>query len=388
MKTQNIGLILAVILSAACSKEQPGPPPLDLHPGEFISAVRCGDCHSEIYRVWSGSLHATSWRNATFQSSLKEVQGGTDATQSCMSCHAPVARHSQTAAAQLMNEGVTCDWCHSIKSVDAKKKPILVSLDIGAGKYGPVPNAHSTGHPATYSDLHSSSEACSGCHEYENSQGLQVLGTFSEWQASDFAKAGMTCQRCHMPLAALYVVDPRVKREPSSSINLHQMPGGHSKDQLFKALDMRVSEVTRHGAALQVEVLVHNKGAGHSVPTGMPTRRIVLTTEINGERTGKQTQTRVYGATVQDRAGKLVDQDAAVITSGAKFVANTRLKPGEKRTENFSFKIDPDENIQIRTVLTYRYEPLGSGQPGLEIEFSEKDKESLMQYTPDRIGKD
>jgi hypothetical protein len=114
----------------------------------------------------------------------------------------------------------------------------------------------------------------------------------------------------------------------------------------------------------------------------------VLTTEINGERTGKQTKTRVYGATVQDRAGKLVDHDAAVITSGAKFVSNTRLKPGEKRTENFSFKIDPDENVQIRTVLTYLYEPFGSGQSGLEIEFSEKYKESLIQYTQDRIGKD
>jgi hypothetical protein len=261
---------------------------------------------------------------------------------------------------------------------------MLLSLEIGAAKYGPVPNAQSMGHKAIYSQLHSAAEVCSGCHEYENSEGLKVLGTFSEWQASDFAKAGMTCQRCHMPLTTLHVVDPRVKREPASFVNLHKMPGGHSQDQLLKALDLRITGLTRRGARIHVEVLVHNKGAGHSVPTGMPTRRIVLTTEVEGSRSGKQKQTRVYGTTVQDRTGTIVDHDSAVITSGAKFVSNTRLQPAERRIESFDFKIDPDENVDVRTILTYRYNPFGDGQPGLAIDFTEKRQQSVMQYSQKR----
>ena len=385
MKTQNLGLMLIALLWTACSKEETRPAPLDLHPGEFTSAKRCGDCHTDIYRVWSSSLHANSWMNETFQTSLKELESRSKSAESCTNCHSPVVTYSQKPPAQqTVNEGVTCDWCHSIRDVDIGRKPMLVSLEVGAGKYGPVPNAQSTGHQAVYSQLHSASEVCSGCHEYENSEGLKVLGTFSEWLASDFAKAGMTCQRCHMPLTTLHVVDPRVKREPASSVNLHKMPGGHSQDQLFKALDLRITELTRRGAGIHVEVLVHNKGAGHSVPTGMPTRRIILTTDVDGSRSGKQKQTRVYGTTVQDRSGAIVDHDSAVITSGAKFVANTRLQPAERRIESFDFKIDPDENLDVRTTLTYRYDPFGDGRPGLTIDFAEKHQQSVMQYSQKR----
>jgi hypothetical protein len=383
MKTQNLSLVFVALLVAACSREATTtPPPLDLHPGEFISAARCGDCHTDIYRSWSSSLHASSWTNTTFQASLKEIEGSPDVAQSCMNCHSPVATHSKGAPVQqIVSEGVTCDWCHSIKDVETNRKPMLISLDIGAAKYGPVPNAQSMGHQATYSQLHAAAEVCSGCHEYENSEGLKVLGTFSEWQTSDFAKAGMTCQRCHMPLTILRAVDPRVKRDPVSFVNLHKMPGGHSPDQLFKALDTRITELTRRGARIHVQVLVYNKGAGHSVPTGMPTRQIILTTEVTGNRTGKQTQTRVYGISVQDRTGAILDHDSAVIRSGAKFISDTRLKPAERRIENFDFEIDPDENVDVRMVLTYRYDPFGSGRPGLRIDFSEKRKESVVQYT-------
>jgi len=184
-----------------------------------------------------------------------------------------------------------------------------------------------------------------------------------------------------MPLATQHIVDPRVKREPASFVNLHKMPGGHSLDQLSKALDLRIVELTRRGAAIHVQVAVHNKGAGHGVPTGMPTRRITLTTEVNGSRTGKQMQSRVYGTTVEDRNGTTLDHDSAIVTSGAKFASNTRLQPAERRIENFDFKVDPDENVDVRTVLTYRYDPFGSGQPGFAINFSEKHQESVMQYS-------
>jgi len=122
MKPQNLGIVILGLSMAACSQQTPAPPPLDLHPGEFISAARCGECHTGIYSVWSSSVHALSWTNTTFQTSLKEVEGNSIVVQSCTNCHSPVATHSEKPPVQqVVNEGVTCDWCHSIKEVENKR---------------------------------------------------------------------------------------------------------------------------------------------------------------------------------------------------------------------------------------------------------------------------
>jgi len=60
-------IVIAACFAESCSARGPAPPPpLEVHIGEFISARRCGDCHTEIYQVWASSLHATSLTNATF----------------------------------------------------------------------------------------------------------------------------------------------------------------------------------------------------------------------------------------------------------------------------------------------------------------------------------
>ena len=370
-------IVIAACFAESCSARGPAPPPpLEVHIGEFISARRCGDCHTEIYQVWASSLHATSLTNATFQASLKEVQNPA-ASQSCIACHAPVTTQSnQNVDSAVAREGVTCDFCHSIREVATAS---MITFDVGATKYGPVPNANSTGHQIQFSQLHASSAICSGCHEFENGKGLKVLGTFTEWKSSDSAKAGMTCQRCHMPLSTMHVVDPRVKRDPASFVNLHQMPGGHSKDQLSRALALRIAEITRRGSECTVKVVVGNKGAGHNVPTGMPTRHVVLTAEIVGTESGSQQQSLSYGAVVQDKDGKVLDHDSDVMLAGTRLASDTRLRPGEQRIETFKFSIRPDENVEVRSRLAYRYAPLGSEELAVNIEFAERHQQSAPQ---------
>jgi cytochrome c554/c'-like protein len=379
-------MILRIVFTAclveSCSARQPAPPPpLEVHAGQFSSARRCGDCHTEIYQVWASSVHATSLTNATFQASLKEVED-TAASAACIACHAPVTAHSdQKLDSAVAREGVTCDFCHSIRDIAALSN---VSVDVGATKYGPVPNATSTGHQIQFSPLHAASEVCSGCHEFENGTGLKVLGTFTEWKSSDSAKAGVTCQRCHMPLSTMHVVDPRVKREPASFVNLHQMPGGHSKDQLSRALELRIAEIARRGSECVVKIAVGNKGAGHNVPTGMPTRHVVLVAEIVGSESGTQQQSRSYGVVVQDKNGKVLDHDSDVMLAGARFVSDTRLRPSERRVETFKFNIKPDENLEVRTRLAYRYAPLGSNELAVNIDFAERHQESVLQFNRER----
>ncbi len=371
--------IVFLILPGCSGGEPPPPPPLDAPPGVFTSAERCGECHTDIYRVWTSSLHAASFTNETFQASLRELTNGKEALSSvCMGCHAPVT------ATDVAREGVTCDYCHSIQNVDVKTRPIQAVLSVGKTKFGPVSNAHSTGHEVAVSPLHAESAICSGCHEYQNPAGLQVLGTFSEWQASDMGAAGMTCQRCHMPLTGMKVVDPRVKREPASFVNLHKMPGAHSKDQLSKALEFQIVEVRREGVDLHIRVMVRNHGAGHNVPTGMPTRAIVLTAETTGNRSGVQRQMRTYGTSVVDAAGRRLEHDSQIMISGAKLATDTRLRPSEQRREDFTFRIAADENVDINITLTYRYSPFGDAQPSVDFEFAGRRQQSIMRF----VGKE
>ena len=155
------------------------------------------------------------------------------------------------------------------------------------------------------------------------------------------------------------------------------MPGGHSKDRLSRALELRIAEITRRGSECVVKIVVGNKGAGHNVPTGMPTRQVVLRTEIVGTESGSQQQSRSYGAVVQDKNGKVLDRDSDVMLTGARLASDTRLRPSERRTETFKFTISPDENIEVRSILAYRYAPLGSEELAVNIDFAERHQESV-----------
>ncbi len=73
-----------------------------------------------------------------------------------------------------------------------------------------------------------------------------------------------------MPVVAANIVDPKVKRVEGAFVNLHEMPGGHSLHQLNKSIRMRILGLDRTPKGLRAQVVVHNVGAGHSVPTGIP----------------------------------------------------------------------------------------------------------------------
>ena len=103
-------------------------------------------------------------------------------------------------------------------------------------KSGPWKDSVSTAHAVAYSPLHTSSTLCASCHEYKNALGFPVLTTYSEWTNSGYAKEGKQCQSCHMYQVAGDVVDPREARIQHSQVNLHQMPGSHSLQQLTRAV--------------------------------------------------------------------------------------------------------------------------------------------------------
>ena len=265
-------------------------------------------------------------------------------------------------------EGVTCDYCHSVREVSLKGPVPKVVVTFAPVKSGPWKDSVSTAHAVAYSPLHTSSTLCASCHEYKNGLGFPVLTTYSEWKNSSYAKEGKQCQACHMYRVAGDVVDPRVARTQHAQVNLHQMPGSHSLQQLTRAVKAQLF-VRREGGAVQVRIDLINQLAGHYFPTGSPLRQLVLKVSADSYGGQKFREERVLTRTVADQHGTVLGREHFVFLKAAKVISDTRLAPGEKRSEAFSFPIPAGTRAQINATLLYVYSPMARTQAQQQVTF-------------------
>jgi len=335
------------------------------------NAETCGRCHRDILKAWKSSQHARAMENPIFQDALDRAVtvGGAAVRQTCLSCHAPTAAHSGDLA--LKNkaswEGVTCDFCHSLKSVDVDDGTVAMTVRFDGTKTGPLMDAASDAHGTAFSDIHTTSLVCAGCHEYRNGLGFPVLETYREWRESSYGKQGRFCQDCHMAQTAANVVDPKIKRSAHSSVNLHQMAGSRSIEQLNKAIALRMS-TERSGDTLIVTIDLSNRGAGHMVPTGSPLRELNL--EVSVGAAGKtHEEQRVYTRKVVDQFGKAINSEELVFLKAAKAVSDTRLKPGEMRRETFAFPVPATASARVVARVWYSYSPTASTPDETRVNF-------------------
>jgi hypothetical protein len=184
-----------------------------------------------------------------------------------------------------------------------------------------------------------------------------------------------------MPQVLANVVDPKIKRVEGGFVNLHIMPGGHSRDQLVKSLRMRIAQITRTAKGLAVKVRLTNAGAGHSVPTGSPTRKVVLNVDAATESGKTAHDERVYQRVVVDEKNQEIVKDSQVFTGARKVVRDTRLAPGEQRMEEFLLSVPANENVTVKATLTYLYSPHNRKETEIRIDFYSEQKELLSSWT-------
>ena len=336
------------------------------------SAEFCGRCHRAILEAWRSSAHARAMDSPLFQQALEltETTFGASGERNCLSCHAPMAALVQDASLRLKVtwEGVTCDYCHSVRDVTLTggnpKTTVVLSLE----KSGPLKGVSAPVHKTVFSEVHTSSVICAPCHEYRNSLGLAVLTTYSEWQNSRYAKQGRSCQSCHMYSVAGKVVDPKVQKSAGATVNLHQMPGSHSLEQLNKTIKAQMS-TAREGDQLKVTVEVANAAAGHFVPTGSPMRQLIL--EVTADPYGRSQlrEERVYRRTLVDKQGKPVQLEPYAFLRGVKVTSDNRLAPDEKRIETFTFPIPAGTQTQVQATFWYYYSPLAQSESQKRVTF-------------------
>jgi hypothetical protein len=173
-----------------------------------------------------------------------------------------------------------------------------------------------------------------------------------------------------MPIVMANVVDPKIKpKKERQWVNLHRMPGGHGKDQLRRAIDLKWSEIERSSGRMQVRVSLANIGAGHKVPTGMPTRKLILEVEARADGKVYKEQT-VFEKVVVDASGKRVLKAGEMFTEAASVRRDNRILPGEERIAGFSFLIPSRQQAELTARLIYEIAPFGPDGDTEQITFA------------------
>ena len=285
-----------------------------------LSAETCGACHTEIYEEWKLSTHRRAWTDdAQFQAELHKSRGGgkpgaDDVGWMCVNCHTPLMNQlpelvvgledgdlgkpiyaeNPTFDAKLQHEAITCATCH-------------VRDGVVLGPFGDT-NAP---HPTKKSEVLTSAELCTRCHNAQAMFPDQNLGCFfttgDEWAASSFAERGEACQSCPMPEVVRPLVpgmEPRktrrhwfggslIPKKPEFEAEIAPLREfyGDAVDIVLEPADDDVafaehpvpdvaagsqgSTPTRceeGGPCTRLAVRLTNTNAGHNFPTGDPER--------------------------------------------------------------------------------------------------------------------
>lgn len=326
----------------------------------FTSAAVCGRCHVAIYEGWKGSMHADAVNDPVFYPIFLETsrETGGKSDPLCLSCHAPTTRMTKDWQMRnpLTREGVTCDFCHSVRGVKLGA-PDPFELGVGKTKWGPLKEAASPAHGTAYSEVHEKSELCGGCHDFSNTRGVPILETYSEWTKSPQAGEGKSCQTCHMPPIDGMVVPPKVKPTKEVYINSHEAAGGHFVEQVRKAVSVKMEEVTRSGDKVHAVVRLENVGSGHKVPTGLPTRKLVLRFHASSGGVPVYSEERVFQKVVLNEKGEAISKDSDLFLHAARIRSDNRLEPRKPRSEHFTFLVPTGKSIEVEALLYYLYQP-------------------------------
>ena len=362
-----VTIVLALVPPAAAVGKLPAP----------ASAELCGRCHRAIRDSWATSAHANAMTSPVFLDAFDAAENefGVEARKICLGCHAPASGllGDTDLARKVSWEGVTCDYCHSIREVKNEGPNPKAVVQFGNVKSGPSRNSVSPSHGTAYSSVHTSALLCAVCHEYKNAGGFSVVTTYSEWKASPSGKGDLECQQCHMELVKGSVVEPRVRRESSHLVNLHAMPGSHSVSHLNKALTAKLT-ASRNGRTIDVAVTVKNEGAGHFLPTGSPMRQMILEVRATSAGVTTGTEKRIYTRVLADAEGKTIEKEYVAFLKAAKVVSDTRLAPDETRSETFSFKVPSGQSARIDAIFFYFHPATAEPEKSDRIKFLELSK--------------
>jgi hypothetical protein len=200
----------------------------------------------------------------------------------CNGCHAPLAFLAGDVPPRppregtRANEGVSCDVCHTIVSMQGDV-PVNYNyvVEPGRRKQGTRAGVESPHHVTVMNPFLRSAEFCGQCHNEQDSWGLYVKSTQLEWKEGPHGKAGIVCQDCHMPPAP---GRSAVMGAEQPDVRQHLFHGAHDPGKLRGVIEVRIHPETREaepGESVRLVAVLVNAKAGHKVPSGSAEERVV-----------------------------------------------------------------------------------------------------------------
>lgn len=325
----------------------------------FTAAEVCGSCHEAIYDSWKSSMHAHSLSNPNFDTSytLALRLDFEKARKFCLRCHAPIASHNKDYGLEksVTREGISCTFCHSVTAINFGQEK-LFNLKPGNVVRSALSGPSSAAHKVTSSPLHKKAEFCGSCHEYTNERGVSILETLTEWRDSPYSKEGKTCQNCHMIVTKVHANRGDVK-SIRGAITRHSLIGARNIANLKWAVDLQIVQVTRNNEMVSATIEITNIGAGHKIPTGIPSRGLVLRVQARAGGELPQTKQFQFRKVITDEKGRTLLGEHDIFLRGAAVVSDNRLRPMETVRQVFHFKVPKGKKVNISAKIFYVFRP-------------------------------
>ncbi len=313
----------------------------------YVSSQECKNCHGKIYNEWNMSIHSQAMLNPIFQWALGTIPD--DTKPLCISCHAPTMRYPGTSLSdEITNEGVTCDFCHTVSGLNPSDPLQPYLLNPGNIKYGQYADSVAP-HETQYLELLTKSEFCGACHDLVFPNGVVIFGTYMEWKESDYAKMGKQCQDCHMKPKRRSIATGSPVRDDSRK---HEWKGGHSPEMVKEAGDLDL-EAKAAGNEVQITTEIINEKAGHKLPTGADSFLLLkISATDNKGNVLYENQTKFFKA-FGDSDGNIVLPDKAT-----QILWDTRIPPNGISVNKFTFNAGNYKGkVEIKAQLLYRRGP-------------------------------
>ena len=286
----------------------------------------CGACHARQYQDWRTSLHGHAMGPGIMGQLMSISPNATAELRACTVCHAPLAEQEASLKKQLRGEkqtnalheqGLVCAACHVRRHV----------------RYGPPPNKPASAGSQPHGGFIANTafedgRFCAACHQFGADgyalNGKPLENTYTEWQASPYARQGKQCQSCHMP-----------ERQ-------HLWRGIHDAAMTRQGVTIKSSEPILRNGKLSAQLTLTNSGAGHYLPTYVTPRVLV---QIYQESAGQQP---IEGTLREKIIARQVSADLS------EELSDTRLAPGERMSLDYLVPHHPDTKA---IVMRVRVEP-------------------------------
>ena len=308
-----------------------------------IRASDCGVCHKAIYAEWRTSTHAKALVDLQFQFEWAKDRK----LWLCLNCHIPLTNQQTVVVkglrdrdlhqpvvepnpsydGELANEGITCAVCH-----------VREGMVIGLHGDTQAP------HPVKVDPDMLSLEGCLTCHNALGQFGGTLVCNFDtgdDWQRTGLADSSKGCVYCHMPRVTRPIAEGAAARDGRS----HNWYGAG----IPKFFEDSQAVPTRSGLDIQItpnpagylpgkkgwiDVIVANRRAGHSVPTGDVERFVLIILRLESEHSGRTFWEH------EERIGEVW-----VWSPEAKQVSDNSLAYGEERLFRYEIEIPRDVSL-------------------------------------------